>query len=731
LLNTENSNRFLTLYQAAQGYLSLGFNVIPVHVDPGRAKVAAVAWKPYQQRLAKDAELRTWFLEQRHPGIAIVTGTISNLMVLDFDDPHIFERFCYAYPELRQTYTVRTRRGQHLYYHIPKNCPLHSRKGQGIDLQADGSYVVAPPTIIDGHSYYVRLAVPPRTLSLNELAIIGSFFDRVSPGTPASIEKSEPSNFLSEIQGVEKDCFQSSRQLLTVKDLQYLYGHLVQKGSRNEALFRVSLKARDEGWCQEQVVAALGELHVQQPATGEHPNEASRQRQVEAMQTIKSAFSRPRRSFTRTIRLNAQVPNAAREKLFQMHETSTVRVLEGLRMAGIQPGQVFTTKQALQLLQGRVGRDSVYHALKASAVEGEPIFERQNPPLDTPKRTANADYDMSKGQPKNAFLVGQKNQEKPNGGRPTRIFTMPSNIDLCRKLKVKLTWSDLLTEDDLTSAKQTRMAAHRELIKRRSGMYSRRWLAHRLGISTNTLDSYNQEIPIHVRHCYYEKPIIWHKLHELPLALDIAGTFLEDETGKRYPVKREIAQKLLAQKHRVTYKRQEVNYYWYVEPSEQNAELPTASIHKTLPPVGFNRSLPQSTPWPAASKQGDWRLLTIPIETTKETYLPSTKSKAIYRDQVAETRIAGQVYQTVALLSNDKAQRISKGNAHRLVETYGAAAVEQALKKLKWYAGKGKVQKPAGFLITTSRLAWRELHGGGGGGGGRRGGGGGGGVSIK
>src|SRR5690606_7488733 len=148
---------------------------------------------------------------------------------------------------------------------------------------------------------------------------------------------------------------------------------------------------------------------------------------------------------------------------------------------------------------------------------------------------------------------------------PARIFVMPDNHELCAKLGVKLTWSDPLTEQDLTSAKQTRMAAHPELIKRRPGLYPRRWLARRLGVDAETLDTYNREIPIHVRHCFSEKPITWHNLDDIPLALEIAGAFLEDNTGKRYPAKREIAQKLLARRHTLTYKRQDVNFYWYGE----------------------------------------------------------------------------------------------------------------------------------------------------------------------
>ena len=109
----------ISLFQTGRGYLAMGFSVIPVHTDSKRAKVAAVSWKPYQQRQATEAELQSWFIEQGFTGIGIVTGAVSQLMVLDFDDRHPYERFCHAYPDLRQTCTVRTRRGWHLHMQEP------------------------------------------------------------------------------------------------------------------------------------------------------------------------------------------------------------------------------------------------------------------------------------------------------------------------------------------------------------------------------------------------------------------------------------------------------------------------------------------------------------------------------------------------------------------------------------------------------------------------------------
>jgi hypothetical protein len=142
---------------------------------------------------------------------------------------------------------------------------------------------------------------------------------------------------------------------------------------------------------------------------------------------------------------------------------------------------------------------------------------------------------------------------------------MPDPLEWCVKLGVKTAHSDPLTLDDLSSAKQTRMAAHRELIKRRPGTYPRRFLAGRLGVSVGSIDTYNDEIPIFYHEQFIETRLCWSNLHIIPDDLTVAGTFLEDESGKRYPALRPLAAKLLRQGKFLTYKRQDANYYWFGE----------------------------------------------------------------------------------------------------------------------------------------------------------------------
>ena len=81
-----DSNLSQTLYTTAETYLSLGYSVIPVwgEADPARPKVAGVEWSRYQRRRPTTAEIHKWFLGDTFGGLAIVTGSISRLAVLDF-----------------------------------------------------------------------------------------------------------------------------------------------------------------------------------------------------------------------------------------------------------------------------------------------------------------------------------------------------------------------------------------------------------------------------------------------------------------------------------------------------------------------------------------------------------------------------------------------------------------------------------------------------------------------
>jgi len=251
----------------------------------------------------------------------------------------------------------------------------------------------------------------------------------------------------------------------------------------------------------------------------------------------------------------------------QRKMTYVVRTYEGLLKSGMHAGQRFTAADAIQRLKGVVGRDSILKALKAG--QGQQAFFAPSTPIDTANTTDGIAHSHLENVSKKCFLIASKNQEKIKRGRPNHYYRLPSNTKLCQILGVKATHSDVLESDDFISARKTRVALHRELIKRRAGSYPKRWLASRLGVSRRTIYTYTRLLPIHSRAMFLETPIHWKTIGRLPLDEPLSGAYLQTQRGKKYPALCQIACRLLASGQQVCLKQQTANFYWYgdVEPS--------------------------------------------------------------------------------------------------------------------------------------------------------------------
>jgi hypothetical protein len=95
----------------------------------------------------------SWYRQWPDANVGIVTGEISNLIVLDVDPKHggdaSLEGLERRYGPLPVTVESRTGGGgRHLYFAHPGQF-VRNRVGlaQGIDLRGDGGYIVAPPSI--------------------------------------------------------------------------------------------------------------------------------------------------------------------------------------------------------------------------------------------------------------------------------------------------------------------------------------------------------------------------------------------------------------------------------------------------------------------------------------------------------------------------------------------------------------------------------------------------------
>lgn len=132
----------------------MGFCVIPVPRADGRrfdGKVPSIAWRPYQDRPPTDAEHVGWFDDERPTNYAIITGAVSDLVVVDADSP---EARRYAVRTLPYTpWQVKTSHGYHLYYRHPgvtvrNRARIHTPDGKlEIDVRGDGGYVVGPGSV--------------------------------------------------------------------------------------------------------------------------------------------------------------------------------------------------------------------------------------------------------------------------------------------------------------------------------------------------------------------------------------------------------------------------------------------------------------------------------------------------------------------------------------------------------------------------------------------------------
>lgn len=156
---------------AAFSYLNRGWAVFPVHTAvEGRCSCGEDCGSPAKHPRTRhglvdaakvDDAAKQWWRRWPDANVAIATGAVSGLVVLDIDGHKGGEASLSElearYGKLPHTPRVITGGdGFHVYFaHPGLNCPnTASRLGPGIDTRGDGGYVVAPPsTHVSGRRY--------------------------------------------------------------------------------------------------------------------------------------------------------------------------------------------------------------------------------------------------------------------------------------------------------------------------------------------------------------------------------------------------------------------------------------------------------------------------------------------------------------------------------------------------------------------------------------------------
>ena len=169
-----------SLVEAALSYLDRGWSVLPTasiegSKPPGtcgcyrRALCGSPGkhprtrgWRRWTEERPSPAQVREWWERWPRANLAVVTGAISGLTVIDLDGERGVESWRLspwadrADSGLWQVgLAVRTGVGMHLYYRAPGR-PTPNRVGllPGVDVRGDRGIVVAPPSVHQNGQLY-------------------------------------------------------------------------------------------------------------------------------------------------------------------------------------------------------------------------------------------------------------------------------------------------------------------------------------------------------------------------------------------------------------------------------------------------------------------------------------------------------------------------------------------------------------------------------------------------
>jgi len=525
-----------------------GYSIIPLKGGRNRitGKQPKIPWQMYQTQQASAEQIEQWF-RGGTSAYGIVCGQVSQLIVIDFDEPDAQAKFIQKFPRLTHTYIVKSGGRGTLHFYFEVDFPVKTTKIRGGDLKAEGSYVVGAGSQIAGGKWEVFNDVPLKRITREELDDVMFAFGITRPvisqPSTESIPKTNSLNYFTSIYEAFVQQFQS----------------------RNEALFRVGCMMRDEGYDFDTVKAVLSQSHVQHPPVTRHRPETTFQRQKEAHLTLRSVFKRPARpkSNRLAVKVHASyVPNHLREAILKhKHGTAFLRVYEGLKLVGKSAGARATERDIHTLLASHgIGRRSIRNALTFT-----PDTDTYTDALDEAM-----DSKMPIGATNTCVFVPTTKRDKSPAHRPAQEYIIPTIGRLLDLFNVKSKGADPITLDDIQSAKTYRSALNRELIRRRAGKYSQAWLAERLRVCVRTLQRYIKLDEIQCQQILYATDITPDNIHQIPPAkvlarragITIQYCFLQDATGKRYPPIQAIARKLLRQGIPVQWMRRGWNIYW-------------------------------------------------------------------------------------------------------------------------------------------------------------------------
>ncbi len=132
-----------------RGFVGISFARIDTFVNKTGAVKKKPVGLPGRQSGSIHKDNFTSFVKRGDQAFAIITGAVSDITVIDCDSHESYQQMVRDFPELHDTYTVRTAKGFHLYvkYDAAVVGNTHSFQSYpNVDIRNDDGLIFAPPT---------------------------------------------------------------------------------------------------------------------------------------------------------------------------------------------------------------------------------------------------------------------------------------------------------------------------------------------------------------------------------------------------------------------------------------------------------------------------------------------------------------------------------------------------------------------------------------------------------
>jgi len=154
-----NNPRALPLVEAALAYAQEGWPVFPL-----AGKIPYKNSRGFKDATTDREQIKAWWTSRPHANIGLATGQKSGIIVLDVDPPvgHFslkeLQAHYYPLPNTRRSRTAN--KGLHYFFQYPQDGSTYRNAiglggMRGIDVRANGGYVVLPPSKLYGRLSYL------------------------------------------------------------------------------------------------------------------------------------------------------------------------------------------------------------------------------------------------------------------------------------------------------------------------------------------------------------------------------------------------------------------------------------------------------------------------------------------------------------------------------------------------------------------------------------------------